>query len=302
MKRPDPHVKISRFAVVDAAQPSGQIGSLDYYTFREESPSYHANKHLAYVELEVLRSSRRRGVGRTILAEAAKLAKEHGKEVILSSCFEEDGMAFIRAINAQVALKGQENRLFLDRVEWQMVERWAEEGPTRSPYSTLQWFTNRIDESIIVDYSEIYKETANQVPLDDLDVNDIIHTPESFRVREARIEDVGGTWLTAITREAKGQISGLTEMIHWPDRETMIQQGLTGVKEPFRGSGLGKWLKAAMLLRVRREFPQVKVITTTNATSNAPMLSINQRLGFKIHRETAMAQIGLEALEAYLGS
>ncbi|MEE9601406.1 MAG: GNAT family N-acetyltransferase, partial [Thermoplasmata archaeon] len=89
MKRPDPHVKISRFAVVDAAQPSGQIGSLDYYTFREESPSYHANKHLAYVELEVLRSSRRRGVGRTILAEAAKLAKEHGKAVILSSCFEE---------------------------------------------------------------------------------------------------------------------------------------------------------------------------------------------------------------------
>ncbi|MEE9601209.1 MAG: N-acetyltransferase, partial [Thermoplasmata archaeon] len=63
---------------------------------------------------------------------------------------------------------------------------------------------------------------------------------------------------------------------------------------------LGKWLKAAMLLRVREKFPQIQVVVTDNATSNAAMLSINERLGFRPHKEGVWAQITLEALEDYL--
>ncbi len=94
----------------------------------------------------------------------------------------------------------------------------------------------------------------------------------------------------------------MTEMGYFPDEEYLIHQYMTGVRVPHRGRGLGKWLKAAMLLRVREEFPQVKVVVTGNATSNAPMLSINQRLGFKPHREGAAYQISVDGLEEYLGS
>lgn len=78
---------------------------------------------------------------------------------------------------------------------------------------------------------------------------------------------------------------------------------------PRRGSprrdwrrSLGKWLKAAMLLRIREELPQVRVVATGNATSNAAMLSINVRLGFKPHREGIGVQMSLDELEAYLRS
>ena len=37
-----------------------------------------------------------------------------------------------------------------------------------------------------------------------------------------------------------------------------------------------------------------------NATTNAAMLAINERLGFQKHRDSIMAQISLETLDQYL--
>ena len=89
-------------------------------------------------------------------------------------------------------------------------------------------------------------------------------------------------------------------MLYIPERKNMIEQLLTGVKQEHRGRGLGKWLKAVMLLRIKDEFSNVNTITTGNATSNAPMLSINNRLGFKIHKEGITGQMITEDLGKYL--
>jgi len=89
-------------------------------------------------------------------------------------------------------------------------------------------------------------------------------------------------------------------MVYNPDDVHLIGQGLTGVREPFRGRGLGKWLKAEMLLRLRQEFPQVRIVSTWNATTNAAMLAINDALGFREARVSEMPQMSVEALEAWL--
>ena len=63
---------------------------------------------------------------------------------------------------------------------------------------------------------------------------------------------------------------------------------------PWRG--LGKWLKAAMLLHVRNLYPKVEVVVTENAGSNAPMLAINTKIGFRQYRAGAEYQITREKL------
>ncbi|RYF42623.1 MAG: hypothetical protein EOO25_06105 [Comamonadaceae bacterium] len=75
---------------------------------------------------------------------------------------------------------------------------------------------------------------------------------------------------------------------------------MTAVAAPWRGQGLAKAVKAAMLLLLRDRRPDVTTLITTNAHANAPMLSINQRLGFRVHREEGTWQIGQEALAAFL--
>lgn len=49
-----------------------------------------------------------------------------------------------------------------------------------------------------------------------------------------------------------------------------------------------------MLVKVRGELPEVITIRTENATTNSPMLSINERLGFKFFRKSIEAHITIE--------
>jgi len=51
-----------------------------------------------------------------------------------------------------------------------------------------------------------------------------------------------------------------------------------------------------MLIRLRDLHPEIQWVTTDNAGSNAPMLAINKRLGFKPFRAETEYQISREAL------
>ena len=75
---------------------------------------------------------------------------------------------------------------------------------------------------------------------------------------------------------------------------------LTAVARPWRGRGLAKGVKAAMMRLIRDRHPDIRFITTSNANVNAPMLSINTRLGFAEHRRTASYQIGPDAISDFL--
>ncbi len=302
MERPFPDDEVLRFAIVLASDPDTQIGHLELWVTREDSPEYASNKHLASADFAVLAPYRRQGNGRRLLARVLTLVREMDKSTLRFQTVEEDGRAFLKAIGASVALRGQENRLYLREVNWDLVQQWAEAGPRRSPQTKMRRFTDHVDDEVLEAFCVTLTETLNQQPFDELERGEIIVTPETARVWEDRMTAVGGTSFLHATQEPDGEISGLTATYYNPDRRTFIQQGMTGVREVHRNRGLGKWLKADMLLRLREELPQVEVVVTGNATSNAAMLSINRRLGFRLHRESVTAQMSRERLEAYLQS
>ncbi|MEE9163252.1 MAG: hypothetical protein V3U17_00420 [Thermoplasmata archaeon] len=300
LKHRDPHWKHTRFVVLRKGGPNAQIGAFDYNITPEDSPDYTENGHLAYVSLEVLGPDRRQGVGHQLLAHAVELAKADHRTLLIGGSDEEDGFAFMKAIGAEMASKGQESRLRLKEIDWDMVRTWADEGPERSPESTLRFYENYVPDELLEDFSEAFTEMINQQPRDDLAIGDEILTPERIRTWEELLVAAGGTGLGAVTLEADGRVSGFTGVGYFPEKATMLHQYLTGVRLVYRGRGLGKWLKGAMLLRVQERFPKVEVIVTGNATSNRAMLSINERLGFKFHKEGIDAQISVEASEAWL--
>ncbi|MFQ5838307.1 MAG: GNAT family N-acetyltransferase [Thermoplasmata archaeon] len=300
MKEPDPQSDVIRFAAAKRDGAEEVVGWLYFSIHRKDSPSYETRKDAAQIAPWVLKPYRRQGIGRRLLAKAVELAREHNRSVIMGHCQDDDGKAFIKTIGAEIGLRTRESRLYMDRVDWEMVKKWAEEGPKRSPDTTLEFLGDRIPEDILEDYCAILTEVSNDAPRGDMKLGDIVITPATVRGWEDTIRKSGGMALDVITRESDGEISGLTAMGYFPDEKTIIHQFMTGVKGKHRGRGLGKWLKAAMLLRVREEFPQVEAVSTDNATTNAAMLSINERLGFEPYKEGIWAQIQVAALENYL--
>lgn len=274
---------VNKYMYLALAGDGEAAGYLSVTMENEKSPSYQANKHVGKLYLSVLGKYRRKGLGTRLLKHitAELAAKEPAVTEFLLPVVLESGRRFLDRAGGTVSLVQAENRLYLRDLDWSMVEAWVEEGAGKNP-STAIITVSSIPESDIERYSEIYTETMNQQPFGDVSLK-IKVTPEQIRLYEGQNSSNGVEQLTIYARERDGGVSGLTEINYLKESGHKAAQMLTGVRAASRGRGLGKLLKARMLLHIRKEYPGVKYIVTGNADSNAPMLAINNKLGFKKH-------------------
>jgi RimJ/RimL family protein N-acetyltransferase len=259
------------------------IGWAGFGYAEETSSDYEENKHIAQFNIVILKDYRRKGIGTEFLKHIVKEIHEAGKTVIECGSDHEAGKAFLDHYNAEKTIEGAENRLEMVDVDWDMMQQWIEEGPKRAPDVKIETFLDECPEEILDEYCEMYTEALNMQPLGETESRANING-KARRKYEKRTKELGQTNYTMITREKDGRISGLTEIYYDPRERHRLFQGLTGVRPEFRGRGLGKWLKALMIVYVKENYPEVERIITGNAESNEAMLSINKRMGFKKYK------------------
>lgn len=277
------------------------IGTITLSYLLPESDSYKGNEELLQAGITILNDYHRKGIGTFCLRFVLNYAKDTNKSKILTNTDNEDGKAFLKRLNAPMSLAGAENRLDLTQLDWQMINQWIQEGEERNPHTSLNFVTS-IPEDIIEQYAKVYSAVNMQQPLGEIEVGELVVSPKMLRKKENDLKQLGATWLTAYTQEENGDISGLTELIHLPSRPSYIMQDLTGVVDKYRGRGLGKWLKAANLLKAKEMISDIMIVITGNADANAPMLSINKRMGFYKYKENMLSQIPLSLIEEYLNN
>jgi len=258
------------------------------------NPGYESNKHIGHLRVEVHPQYRRRGLGKELARVAVGVAGDERIWTLQEYAMCDEGRAFCAALGGNIAIEGAANILKLNEVDWDMIEQWIDEGPKRAEGVRVELF-HEVPEADLEQYCRIYTETMNQQPMGELE-GEMIDSPERRRSDEARSRKNGIDWLTMISRERDGTISGLTEVIRIGGEEHRMIQQLTGVDHRYRGRGLGKWLKAAMLMHIRSKYPGVKMIMTGNANENAPMLTINQRMGFRRYLSETEYKFNLETL------
>jgi GNAT superfamily N-acetyltransferase len=267
-------------------------------TSKPGTPGHESNKHLFWADGYVRPEARRHGVGSSWLPLLVELMDEHGCTVVGMAAEEPPAHAFLRWMGAEPKLIGAENRLKLADVDWTMVDRWIGEGPQRSPETKLESYEGPLPEAMWKDYAPQLASLLNTIPFENLDFGEIVLTPDHMREYYARLEIGQDQLHTMLTREPDGVISAITDTSWSPHRPAIIEQRFTGVRPDARGRGLGKWIKAAMLAHVHHLHPQAEWVTTENAGSNAPMLAINKKLGFKEFRAGTEYQITRDDLAA----
>ncbi|MDQ6880040.1 MAG: hypothetical protein M3082_20545 [Candidatus Dormibacteraeota bacterium] len=295
MKRDDPFDIRYRYELVHEAT---LVSWFYASTSRPGSPGYESNKHILWLEVSVHPDHRRRGIAASWIPLVLELMDRHGCTTLSMGTEDEAGLAFLKWMGAEGKFSGAENRLDLSTVDWAMVREWAEAGPKRSPATKLEVYDGHLPEAMWEDYCPQLTAMLNTMPWEDMDHGDIVVTPAQLADWFTRMDAQGMSDYTMLTREPDGTISGITDMQYSPYRANMIHQGFTGVRTDTRGRGLGKWLKAAMLLHVLDLYPNLTGVITENAGSNAPMLAINKRLGFKEYRAGTEYQITRDRLVA----
>jgi ribosomal protein S18 acetylase RimI-like enzyme len=267
----------------------------------ENSASYEENKHIAYFQIRIRNDRRREGIGTKLLKKIIQKSKEFSVVTTLqTSTAYKSGFKFNEKMNGVLAMEATESRCRLAEVDWNLMEEWRIQGQKRGKEEerTLRWF-EKCPEEIIEEFCNVYTETMNQQPLGEIETRARI-TPESRRKTEKQFDELGYIWHGVISHESNGAISGITDVTFMTDRPYKIYQELTGVKIEYRGKGLGKWLKSEMLFFIKKKYPDLKYITTSNATTNEAMLSINHRMGFKLHQERKSYKYKIVDLEKRL--
>ncbi len=260
------------------------------------------NLHLAQFAINVLPEFRRRGLGREFLSRIVQVARENNRRLLITNTTDRipAGEAFMRRIGAEKGLESHTNQLVIADVDADLLRQWRARAAERAAGFELGMWDGAYPEEDIEAIVDLH-QLLNQQPLGDLEVEDFHFSADTVRQDEKSTFARGyERWTLYVREKETGDFAGYTEVIWNPNRPEIISQGITGVFTKYRNRGLGRWLKAEMLERILRERPQAKFVRTGNADMNAPMLKINNELGFKPYIAESVWQVETEKVAEYL--
>jgi mycothiol synthase len=259
-----------------------------------------ANRHIAELQVEVHPEATRRGIGTSLVRQAVAIARQEERTSLApwgprtdASC------AFWDRFGLPEVMTDRESRVNIADVDPDLMLRWRTDSAARAEgYELRSWVSPCPDE-----FMPLYvatQEGMNDAPLDDLDMAHPVIDEVWNRARERSNAQRNSVIEVIAAVSPDGDPAGMTEVILSRHKPWFVMQQGTTTLAPHRGRGLGRWLKAEMYQRLREQHPETRIIETGNADSNAPMLSINDEMGFRVHVQHTIRQADLDVVEAAL--
>lgn len=173
------------------------------------------------------------------------------------------------------------SRLSFPDVDWVLMSSWVERAVERASDYELLFLPSPLGEDHLHAFCDLMF-IMNTAPREDYEEDDEVVTPEVWRDFEVKERQRSRDILTyAVRHNPTGDLAGFTTVACHRLQTDLVWQLDTAVHPAHRNKGLGRWLKAAMALKLRSQYSDVQRIDTFNAGSNQPMLNINIEMGFK---------------------
>jgi len=258
-----------------------------------------SNEHIREVELAVHPEHRRRGIGRALLAAGLREIAEEDAKLIewFTTSRVPAGSAVSTHVGASPGLRMRVSQLDLGSVDRALMQAWATLAPAGYRF---EWIVDEIPVRLLEQALEAYR-AINRMPLEDLDMEPWKFTEEIVRDWERTRKERGQTyWLVLAIENATGQAAGFTDVVFDLRHPHQIHQGGTAVDPQHQGRDIGKCVKSMMVNRILADLPKARFIRTENAGTNAPMLAINVKMGFRPAWEDTIWQMPLADAKRYV--
>jgi len=225
---------------------------------------------------------RRRGLGRELVAVAARRAYHEGFSSIgVEAIGDTPAIPFFESLGFGREYVETRSVLTLSKVDWSALDEMA--GGISSGYR-IEYYPGGPPEDMLEAYSLAKLEA--QVEDGDLDLAPRSSDPQRLKDSLSTLHKRGlKPYIVLAVHEESGVVAGLTEVVVPAQHPDRADQYDTIVVRDHRGYGIDRAIKARMLFELRSAEPHLREVQTWNAQHNESMLKVNAELGFQPDRD-----------------
>lgn len=295
-----PFIELQNWEIRDTSLPNAPIVGLGELQIAHQDE----NKHVASFQIQVLPERRREGIARRLLPPILSAAQEKGRTLLMagSTARVPASESFLQRLGATPGLHSHTNQLALSDIDPAALRasRTAAEERCGETFE-LVYCQSPIPEELLAPAVALGNTVAQDIPIGELAIQQEQFTPEQMREMDNIGLASGARMLAMLVRDkSNGELVALTTMSWRQHTPYLAEQGITGVLPTYRGRGIARYIKVAMLQHLLEHYPDVKFVRTDNADSNAAMLAVNTALGFRPYRSEILWQVPVERVLAYL--
>lgn len=245
------------------------------------------NTNMSWLGVYVAPENRRRGIGGELLEFLVDKSHELGRHVLIADA----AYAFDRredhpyrrfAEKHGFALASTEvSRQLKLPVDEAKLDGWINEAaPYHSAYR-IQTYVGDLPEHIVPSFCYVTNQLAVDAPSGDIEFEAEGMTPEAWRQREAKLKQQERTLFNTVALDTSGDAVAVSTLAVPATDRPKVYQWATLVLREHRGHRLGLAVKARNLLELQRAHPDRRLVHTQNAETNAQMVAINEKMGFR---------------------
>jgi len=189
-------------------------------------------------------------------------------------------LAWARRQGFELALVDVQRRLALPVPGGRLDELAAEAAAHHEGYQ-LRSFTGRVPDDLVDGWAALDATLMTEAPMGDIDREVATADVAAIRAEEAMVEKQGRVKVCTVALSPGGEVVAYTDIavtVHESDR---AYQWGTLVRPDHRGHRLGLAVKVANVRLLQETYPELTTVVTFNADVNAPMVAVNDQLGFR---------------------
>jgi GNAT superfamily N-acetyltransferase len=249
----------------------------------------HENFHLARIDLRVPPEHRRRGVGTALVEGAEQIAAAAGRtelaaedETPVRPDYVNTAEPFARHLGFTVVQRMVRRCIDLP-LDHNHVAALQRDPRATPPGYTLVTFGNHWPDEDLDDRCELGRRMSTDIPMGRQKLDEQLWDAARVRALEVSLVAQNRDKVTTAARhDASGRLVGFTEVAIPLGAPESAWQHDTLVMREHRGHGLGFAMKLANCFAIHERHPAVRRVNTWNAEENAPMIAVNEDLGFRV--------------------
>jgi GNAT superfamily N-acetyltransferase len=237
---------------------------------------------IGVLEILVHPDLRRRGLGRQLVAHAARRAYLEGFSTIgVEAIGRTPASAFFEALGFQKEYVETRSVLALSKVDWDSLAGMAR--GIGDGYR-VEYHPGGPPDHLLEAYAQAKLEAQDED--DDLDLAPRSSDPQRLRDSLDTLHKRGlKPYIVLAIHAETGVVAGLTEVVVPAQHPERADQYDTIVVRAHRGNGIDRAIKARMLFELRTAEPELLEVQTWNAQANESMLKVNADLGYQSDRD-----------------